>query len=143
MRIAQWMKGPVHGIGSHETVRRAVALLRQLRVNQLPVIDNGKLVGIVTERDLRAALPPVPELPESPADREGMPDPDHVRVETVMTANVLTLGPDDTVEQAARLMRRRRIGAIPIVENGRVVGMLTRSDVIDALLAQADRQAAS
>jgi len=135
MRIAEWMKGPVHAIASHETVRRAVSLLRQHRINQLPVIDNGKLVGIVTERDLRAALPPVPEPAEPAEEREGIPDPQHVPVETVMTTTVLTLSPEDTIEQAARLMRRRRIGSIPIVEGGRVVGILTRGDVIDALLA--------
>lgn len=137
MRIAQWMKGPVESIGSHETVRRARTLLRQHRINQLPVVDNGRLVGILTERDLRAAFATTPELPEELGEREGVPDPEHIPVETVMTADVLTLGPDDTVEDAARVMRRRRIGSIPIVEGKRVVGMLTRSDVIDAFLAGA------
>ena len=60
-----------------------------------------------------------------------------------MTENVLTLGPTDSVTEAARLMRRERVGAIPIVENNRLVGILTRSDMLDAFVALADAKPAS
>jgi acetoin utilization protein AcuB len=61
-----------------------------------------------------------------------------VPVDAVMTANVLTLGPGDSMASAARLMRRERIGAIPIVDQDRLVGIVTRSDVLDAFVADPD-----
>jgi acetoin utilization protein AcuB len=73
-------------------------------------------------------------------EREGVPRPDRIPIETVMTRQVVVLRPGDTVEEAARLMRTHRIAAIPIVEGERVVGVLTRGDVIDVFLAQAGKQ---
>jgi acetoin utilization protein AcuB len=102
--------------------------------------ENGRLVGIVAERDLRAASPNVDELADALPEREGVPRPDHIPIETVMTSEVVVLRPEDTVEEAARLMRTRRIGAILIVDGERVVGVLTRGDVIDAFLAQAGKK---
>jgi acetoin utilization protein AcuB len=112
-------------------------LLEQYRINQVPVVDQGRLVGIVAERDLRATSPDMNELAEALPEHEGLPGPDHIPIETVMTRQVIVLRPGDTVEEAARLMRTRRIGAIPIMDGERVVGVLTRGDVIDAFLAQA------
>jgi acetoin utilization protein AcuB len=81
----------------------------------------------------------VDELGEILPEREGVPRPDRIPIETVMTRDVVVLRPGDTVEEAARHMRSRRLAAIPIVEGGRVVGMFTRGDVIDAFLAQAGK----
>ncbi|HYB54037.1 MAG TPA: CBS domain-containing protein [Thermoanaerobaculia bacterium] len=133
------MTGSVRTIGPRESVGHARSLLEQFRINQLPVVEDGRLVGIVTERDLRAAFPNVDEAEMRP-EHEGVPSPDRIPIETVMTREVVVLYPGNTVEEAARLMRTRRIGAIPIVEGGRVVGVLTRGDVIDAFLAQAGKQ---
>ena len=138
MRICDWMKrGEVHAIGPRDTVRHARSLLAQYRINQLPVVDQGRLIGVVAERDLRATAPDMNELADVLPAHEGLPGPDHVPVETVMTRQVLALRPGDTVEDAARLMRTRRISAIPIVDDHRVVGVFTRGDVIDAFLTQA------
>jgi CBS domain-containing protein len=69
--------------------------------------------------------------------RKAAADPATIAVEAAMTANVLTLKPDAPLEDAARLMRRERIGAIPIVVGDRLVGILTRSDLLEAFLALA------
>jgi acetoin utilization protein AcuB len=139
MRISDWMTGSVRLIGSQDSVRQARSLLEQHRINQLPVVDDGRLVGIVAERDLRAASPNVDELADVLPECEGIPRPDIIPVGTLMTRNVIVLRPGDTVEEAARLMRTRRIAAIPIVDGDRLVGMLTRGDVIDAFLARAGK----
>jgi len=138
MRIEDWMKRPVHHVKPHDSVAHARALLEEHRINQLPVVVNGYLVGIVTDRDLRDAFPSVAELAGPPARRKPGVSPDLIPVESVMMQNVLTLGPTDTVEEAARLMRRERIGAVPIVEGKRLVGILTRSDVLDAFAKLAE-----
>jgi acetoin utilization protein AcuB len=137
MRIKEWMKQPVHVVKPRDSIPHAREMMERHRVNQLPVVVDGHLVGIVTDRDLRDAFPSVFEPPPRGESRRRV-DPKEIPVDSVMTSNVLTLGPEDTVEAAARLMRRERIGAVPIVEGKRVVGVLARSDVLDAFVALAE-----
>ena len=136
MRIEDWMKFPVHAVKPMDSVAHARALLEQYRVNQLPVVVNRRLVGIVTDRDLRTASPSAVEVAAVDARRLARLslEPERTPVERVMTEKVITLGPKDTIEQAARIMMRERIGSIPIVENRRLVGIITRSDVLGAFL---------
>jgi acetoin utilization protein AcuB len=134
MKTERWMKHPVVSVKPRDSIRHARELMETHRFNQLTVVVDGRLVGIVTDRDLRDAFPSVFET-AGDESRRGAADPDTITVEEVMTSNLLTLGPGASVEEAARLMRRERIGAVPIVDRLRVIGMLTRSDVLDAFLA--------
>ncbi len=132
------MKMAVHTVKPHDSVAHARAILAEHRINQLPVVVNRKLVGIVTDRDLRdapAAVEVSAEAAGAAARKSPAPSPDKIAVEAVMTTNVLTLSSADRVEDAARLMRRERIGAVPIVDRGALVGIVTRSDVLDAYVA--------
>lgn len=124
------MKFPVRTVKPLDSIRHARDVMAEHRINQLPVVVDGRLVGIVTDRDLRDAFPSVFADPA----RRGDADPAHIRVEEVMTSNVLTLTPSDGVIAAASLMRRERVGAIPIVDGTRLVGILARSDVLDAMV---------
>ena len=134
MKNHPWMKRPVLTVKPHDTVLHARELLERHRVNQLAVVVDGKLVGIVTDRDLRDAFPSVFESSRRRPARASGTDTATFPVADVMTRNVVTLAPDALVADAARLMRRERIGAIPIVADGRVVGIITRSDVLDAFV---------
>jgi acetoin utilization protein AcuB len=120
-------------------VAHARSLLERHRINQLAVVVDGALVGIVTDRDLRNASPSAAEQAAADLGRiePAMADPTGTMVESVMTEQVFSLGPDDTLEDAVRVMRRERFGAIPVVERGRVAGMLTRSDILDAFMCLA------
>lgn len=133
------MNSPVHTIKPHDSVAHARELLERHRINQLPVVIDGALVGMVTDRDLRNASPSAVEQAAADLGRINRLaiDPGKVAVETVMTEKVLSLGPEDTVEDAVRIMRRERFGAIPVVERNRIVGILTRSDVLDAFMCLA------
>lgn len=142
MYIENWMKREVHCIKPLDSIQHARDLMEEHRINQLPVVVNGRLVGIITDRNLRDAFPSVfdtPLLGKSHKAPKGT-DPQQIRVEMVMTPNVLTLGPKDDIIEAARVMRRERIGAIPIVEGSRLVGILARSDVLEAFVALASRK---
>jgi acetoin utilization protein AcuB len=134
MTNEEWMKRPVHVVKPLDSILHARQLMESHRINQLPVVVDGKLVGIVTDRDLRDALPSVFEDAQYARRRPRKTniDPENVHVEDVMTPNVIALAPDDTLDQAARVMRRQRIGSVPIVDHGRLVGIVTRSDVLDA-----------
>lgn len=131
MHIARWMKTELRTIKPLDTIDHARALMQEHRINQLPVVRDGHLVGILTDRDLRDAYPSVLADPR----RTPAPDPHAVKVESVMTGNVLTLAPSDGIVAAASLMRRERVGAVPIVDGKRLVGILTRSDLLEALVA--------
>lgn len=84
----------------------------------LPVVDDGKLVGIITDRDIKA-------------HSHGLRA---TKVANVMRTQLATLGPDATIEEAARLMLAKKIGCLPVVQDGRLVGILTRTDLLKALL---------
>lgn len=86
--------------------------------HRLPVIANGKLVGIVTERDLRA--------------HQGYLE--HTKVNGIMTENPWTIGGDSTLEEAAQIMLHRQIGGLPVIANGRLLGIITATDVLRAFL---------
>jgi acetoin utilization protein AcuB len=135
------MKHPVLTVKPGDSVRHARELLERHRVNQLPVAIDDRLVGMVTDRDLRDVFPSVLDGPRHP-DPRSRTDPSAVPVRDIMSASVLTLGPNAPVAAAARLMRHERIGAIPISEDGRLVGILTRSDILDAFTAISEEQRA-
>jgi acetoin utilization protein AcuB len=108
-------------------VTDAQALMRQEKVHRLPVLDrHGKLVGIVSEKDLLYASP-------SPASTLDVYELSYLlsklKVEQVMTKNVVTITTDTPVEEAARVMADNDIGGVPILEDGHLVGIITESDV--------------
>jgi len=138
MQVKQWMSHPVHTVKPLDTAARARELLEKYRINQLAVVFKNELVGIVTDRDLRDAFPSVFES-AAPGGHGSGPEPDHVVIESIMSHRVLTIAPGDNVRDAAELMRRERVGALPVVEDGKLVGILTRSDILDALISLADR----
>src|SRR5215470_7111471 len=113
------------------SLREAVALMRDSRIRHLPVVeDGGRQVGMLTDRDVRhAAL--VPALAEHlPWELRRLKT---LRVRDVMTWTVVTIHTEATIAQAGVTMVQRRIGSLPVVDNGRLVGILTATDVLGAL----------
>lgn len=132
--IDTWMTRHVHAVKPLDSILHAREVMAQFRINQLPVVVDGQLLGIITDRDLRDAFPSVFEAMRG-SGKGKKSEPKDIPVESVMTSQVVTLTPKHTVVEAARLMRQERVGAIPIVEGNRLIGMLTRSDVLDAFMA--------
>jgi acetoin utilization protein AcuB len=128
--VKEWMTHPVTTIASDASVRQAAELMRTQRIRHLPVMDGGRLVGIVTDRDLRQVfLDPVihDRLADLAATLETL------KVREIMTWAVITVRPETGIRQAARLMREQKVGALPVVEAGRVIGMLTERDLLRAV----------
>lgn len=125
MVVKDVMKTPVLTIGPEATLEAAFDLLLQKGIRHLPVMEEGRLVGILTDRDIRLAT--------SAFNPKG-PCPGSTRVGEVMTKEVVTADPLDPVEEAARVMRTRKIGCLPVLENGVLVGIVTGIDLLDALL---------
>jgi CBS domain-containing protein len=137
MNVAQWMTTSVVTIKPQDPLRSARELMATHRINQLPVVGNGKLIGIVTDRDIRDAYPSSLRLLRGKDIDEFA---DSHTVEDVMTYNVTAVSPQTSLREAAQRLRRQRFGALPVVEKGKLVGIITRSDLLDAMLAGETRE---
>jgi acetoin utilization protein AcuB len=134
MKIAPYVRRAVVTVKPLDSARHARELLERHRINQLPVVVDGRVVGIVTDRDLRDVFPSVLESPRH-VRRHPAVDPDRIPVRDVMSSGVVTLSVDASVTEAAAILRRERIGAVPIVdEDERLRGIVTRSDLLGALM---------
>jgi acetoin utilization protein AcuB len=127
-KVADLMTGPLVTLGHDATVAEAWRIMQTRRVRHLPVLDaDRRLIGILTDHDLRLVILERC-LQEEPGELARALA--RLRVNEIMTWAVITVAPDADVRDAARLMHERRLGALPVADQGRVVGMLTASDVI-------------
>lgn len=108
----------------------ALGLMRALKVRHLPVLSGAALVGILTWTDLMRAAPPATASPGS-ADLPARLV--KVRVKELMSPEPVTISPDTPVEIAARTLRERKIGSLPVIEDRILVGIVTETDLFDAL----------
>ncbi len=113
-------------------VAEALSFMRQNRVRRLPVLDRrSRLVGIVSEKDLLYASP-------SPATSLSVYEITYLlsklKVKEIMTREVITVCPDCPLEEAARIMVDHKIGGLPVVEDGRLVGIITETDLFKVFL---------
>src|SRR5919106_4720204 len=132
IRVADWMTNDVLAVETFDSIAVARQLMAKHRINQLPVLDNDVLVGIVTDRDVRDAYPTSMMIDRGEEiDRFA----DSVTVEEVMTHNIFTVGPETPLQRAVSLLRRHRIGSLPVVQNKKLVGIITRSDILDFVLS--------
>lgn len=122
MFVREWMSTPVLAISSGTSVIAALRVMEMNGVRRLPVLSGDALAGIVTRADLHALL----------GHGEGMAREVEAPVEGAMRSPVMTVTPDDTLERAAEQMLEREVSGLPVLENGRLVGMLTESDVFRA-----------
>ena len=137
LMCGDWMTAKVHTVKPLDSVAHARALIEEHRINQLPVVTDGILSGIVTDRDLRDAVNAVTTSANAAGTVESAPGkPEQIPVEAVMTHNVMTLSPHSNVVAAAELMRRERIGSVPIVDGHTLVGIITRSDILKVFVAR-------
>lgn len=137
MKTSECMSRNVRTIEASASCREAVALMYRGKIRHLPVVDGtGRVVGIVTDRDLRHRLfePAVfREIGNVPVDSllEATP------VSAVMSTPAVTAGPDDELQDAAARMRKDGVGSLPVVEAGRVLGIITETDLLRRIV-QAD-----
>jgi len=131
MRVGQRMTRNPVSVTPRMALKAASELLQKHRIRHLPVVDRGVLVGIVTDRDIRRALPSDATSLEV---HELLYLLDKVEVQGIMTKEVVTVSPDSPVEEAARLMVEKKIGGLPVLEGERLVGIITETDVLTAFV---------
>lgn len=131
MLVKEFMNTEVVVISPETTITDALYTMRKHKVRRLPVVDNGKLVGIVTDGDLREVSP-------SPATSLSVWELNYllgkISVRDFAVKNVITVSPLEPLEEAAVLMRRHHVGGLPVVDQGKLVGMITESNIFDSFL---------
>jgi acetoin utilization protein AcuB len=127
MLVQDIMQRGVIVVSPKQKLPELMHLLRRRGVRHLPVMEEGSLVGIISDRDLKGAVASLVagqggSSPESPSPELTAAD--------VMTRAVVTVAPMFSVEEAARLMVTKKISALPVTEGGRLVGIITETDVL-------------
>lgn len=153
MKVAEIMTRRVVTVQPHASVERAVELMLSHRIGGLPVCaEDGSLAGILTDSDLlrrhetgtERRRPRWLEFVLGPGKLADEYAHSHGRiVEEIMTRKVRTIAPDDNVADAVSLMERKRIHRLPVLQHGQLVGIVTRADLMRALLAVAPEIAPS
>ncbi len=120
LRIKHWMIKDVITISPENTVEDAFQLMKKHSIRHLPVVEGDKIVGLVTESSIRQyALPSVM---------------DKLAVREVMILNPITIDAEATLDEAAKVIYRYKIGGLPVVQKGRLVGILTVTDLLGAFI---------
>lgn len=134
--VRDWMNQPPICVSETMVLPEARRLMRDRRVRRLPVLGaDGQLVGIVTEGDInRISDSQVHDVREYNLYHRAADLP----VRDFMTRAVVTVSPDDTVITVAQILLRYRIGGVPVVEHGRVVGVITESDLFRMMVERQD-----
>jgi acetoin utilization protein AcuB len=132
MLIRDWMSTPVITVEKNDSMQQASTLMKENRIRLLPVVDKGKLCGILSDRDLKRA---------SASDATSLDVHEllyliaKIKVGDIMTRNVVTVHQDWTVEEAANLMLERKISGAPVVDDhGQLCGVITQTDLFKATL---------
>jgi len=132
MLVGKWMTCNPITIAADVGIDDALHLMRERKIRRLPVLNAaGQMIGIVSDKDLLHAAP-------SPATSLSVHELRYLlaklTVKKVMSSPVITVTPDTPLEQAARIMADSKIGGLPVIEQGRLVGIITETDIFKALL---------
>ncbi len=133
--VRDWMTPDPVTIDPQTTLPEANRLMKECNIRRLPVVEKGKLVGIVTLGDIREASP-------SHATALSIYELNYLlarlTVGELMTRDPFTVSPDTSIEAAARLMLEHKIGSLPVVDGSRLVGIITESDIFRLLVMEGE-----
>jgi len=131
MNVRDCMKSPVFTVTPDTLIDNAMEMMREKHVRRLPVVENGKLVGLVTRKRIIEATP----SPSTALTLWGF----HyqlscMKVRDVMITDVIVVHPDDTIKEVLAISEKHRIGTFPVVDaDGNLVGILTNTDLLNIM----------
>ena len=133
MPVQDWMSKDLITIDEGTSIMKASKVMKQNDIQHLPVLSKGRLVGIVSDRDLKEATP-------SKATTLDIHEMyyllDKVLVKSLMSKTLVTIGPDNTLEKAAAVMLKNHISALPVMDaQGGLMGLLTKGDIFRAFVS--------
>jgi acetoin utilization protein AcuB len=131
MLVRKKMQKNITTITKDERMTTAKKILKEKNIRHLPVVEGKKLIGLVTNMDIRKSEA---SSATSLEIRELHYLLDKITVGEIMTRNVITISPDISIEEATTLLHDNKIGCLPVIEDGNLVGLLTEGDVMEVLI---------
>ena len=133
MLVKNWMSKNVITVDRNDSMQDALKYLKEHDIRMLPVMKKGKLVGIITDRDLKRASASDATTLEV---HELLYLLSKIKVKDIMTRDVITVPPDFTVEETAQVLQKNRISGAPVIDaNGQLVGTITQTDLFRVLIS--------
>jgi acetoin utilization protein AcuB len=129
MYVGRRMTREVITVSPKDSVRDANRILQENRIHHLPVVEAGEIVGIVSDTDYRKWV-----LREEHVNESGRVSRRTGTVGEIMTRDVITVNPWDTIEDALLILHGKRFGALPVVEGRKLVGIITKADILAAFI---------
>lgn len=137
MFVREIMTTRVVSVGANDSIGTALDMMQSGGFRRLPVLEDGRLVGIITDRDLRLATNSPLVLREKWYSDFIL---ESVKVKSCMTPDPLTINPNAPIVEAARVMREKKFGGLPVVENDVLIGIVTVTDLLDYLIQLLERK---
>ena len=131
VQLSEIMNRDLVTVDKQASLRRARRILDQHRIRHLLVVDEKRLVGIVTDRDLRQAAPSS-KSPLTISERQEFMD--ELKVLEVMSRKLITASSTTTIREAAKVMVSEKIGCLPVVDGNQLVGIVTQTDLLEMLV---------
>ena len=131
MHVEELMTSKVYTVGPHDMIDRVFFLIHYEKVRHLPVVEKGKVVGMVSDRDMYKALGPKSNSNAIESNKTGTEL--HVvpkKVQNIMRRGVISVSSDTLASDAASLMADNKIGALPVIDGGKLVGILSATDIL-------------
>jgi acetoin utilization protein AcuB len=138
MLVSEYMTADPVSVGETDSILDAAELMKEKKVRRFPVLRDGTLIGIVTDRDLRSAAPSQ-VIRMDVEERKLMPELHDmlagIKIKDIMSRDVLTVGPGQTIMAAAKIMLENRISGLPVTgSEGELLGIITETDIFKVLV---------
>ena len=131
MLVRDCMSKKIITINEDTPIMQALRIMKDNNIRRLPVIKNSDIIGMVTDKDLKEATP---SKATSLDVHEIYSLLSEIKVKDIMSKDLYTIGPDESVEKAAMLMLKRKISGLPVLEKGNLIGIITQTDIFKALV---------
>ena len=132
MKVKELMTKAMFTVSPEDSVDKVFILFHFENIRHLPVMEKGKLMGIVSDRDLKKVLGSRTKI--SVGETGTTVTLSARKVKNIMRRGVLTIGPEQRAADAAAIMAKRKIGALPVVKKDKLVGILTATDILKAFV---------
>ncbi len=155
MKVNQVMNSNPVTCGPETTLRDVAGIIKKYHIGGIPVVEKGHVLGIITESDILRLLEtgrisedlwlpspleiievPIREFINWEKTRDALTDFGGKPVREVMHSPVITIGPDDSIEDAAALILKKKISRLPVISDGQLVGIVTRRDIVEGVAAK-------
>ena len=131
MKVKELMSKKLFTVGPEDMLDKVFFLFNFEAIRHLPVVEKGKVIGVLSDRDLKKIMGARKKIVTDKEDGTQFTVRAR-RVATIMNRGITTIGPDEKAADAAAIMAKKKIGCLPVVKKGKLVGMITSTDILRA-----------